>query len=190
MSGTVAPGTSPGILHIGSVLLNDGSTFAVELNGTIVGAEYDQLDVTGSAAVGGTLDASLGYEPSYFDKLFIIRNDGTDAVDGTFDGLDDGASLHLSHGGVDALFWISYAGDWDTQSITGGNDGGWGCLLSSEVHWLNLSTGASGWARLSDGLNGIPAAVILPTGPGQIAVAVLSATPGPITPGVAAFQVP
>ncbi|NKR46249.1 hypothetical protein GS506_15905 [Rhodococcus hoagii] len=75
-------------------------------------------------------------------------------------------------------------------TITGGNSGGWGCLLSSEVHWLNLSTGASGSARLSDGLNGIPAAVTLQTGPGQIAVAVLSATPGPITPGVATFHVP
>ncbi|MCA1007254.1 hypothetical protein LCL87_16145 [Rhodococcus hoagii] len=75
-------------------------------------------------------------------------------------------------------------------TITGGNAGGWGCLLSSDVHWLNLSTGASGSARLSDGLNGIPAAVTLQTGPGQIAVAVLSATPGPITPGVATFQVP
>jgi len=77
-----------------------------------------------------------------------------------------------------------------TMTVTGGNDGGWGCLLSSEVHWLNLSTGASGSARLSDGLNGIPAAATLQTGAGQIVVAVLSASPGPITPGVGTFAVP
>ncbi|MFM1725201.1 MULTISPECIES: hypothetical protein [Rhodococcus] len=76
-----------------------------------------------------------------------------------------------------------------TMTVTGGNDGGWGCLLSSEVHWLNLSTGASGSARLSDGLNGIPAAATLQTGPGQIAVAILSVA-GPITPGVGTFAVP
>ncbi|NKW23899.1 hypothetical protein GS961_16345 [Rhodococcus hoagii] len=75
-------------------------------------------------------------------------------------------------------------------TVTGGNAGGWGCLLSSEVRWLNLSTGASGSARLSDGLGGIPAAVTLQTGSGQVAVAVLSVTPGPITPGVATFHVP
>lgn len=61
-----------------------------------------------------------------------------------------------------------------TVTITGGKEGRWGCLLSSEVRWLNLSTGASGSARLSDGLNGVPAEAIVQTGTGQVAVAVLS----------------
>ncbi|RVW08447.1 hypothetical protein EGT67_16125 [Prescottella agglutinans] len=77
-----------------------------------------------------------------------------------------------------------------TVTITGGKDGGWGCLLSSEVRWLNLSTGASGSSWLSDGLNGVPAAATLQTGPGQIAVALLPGVAGPITPGVATFSVP
>ncbi|WP_092808180.1 hypothetical protein [Rhodococcus globerulus] len=76
-----------------------------------------------------------------------------------------------------------------TVTITGGKEGRWGCLLSSEVRWLNLSTGASGTARLSDGLNGFPAEAILQTGSGQLAVAVLS-TAGSITPGAATFYVP
>lgn len=74
-------------------------------------------------------------------------------------------------------------------TITGGKSGRWGCPLSSEVHWLNLSTGAFGSARLSDGLNGFPAEATLHTGPGQVAVAV-TPQPGPITPGVATFHVP
>ncbi|NKV10523.1 hypothetical protein GS909_04045, partial [Rhodococcus hoagii] len=57
------------------------------------------------------------------------------------------------------------------------------------VRWLNLSTGASGSARLSDGLGGIPAAVTLRTGSDRSRWAVLSVTPGPITPGVATFHV-
>ena len=75
-------------------------------------------------------------------------------------------------------------------TITGGKEDRWGCLLSSEVLWLNLSPGASGSARLSDGLNGIPAAAILPTGAGQVAVTVIPAVGGTTTPGVATFYVP
>ncbi|CRK49690.1 conserved exported hypothetical protein [Rhodococcus sp. RD6.2] len=76
------------------------------------------------------------------------------------------------------------------MTITGGKPGGWGCLLSSQVRWVNLSTGASGSARLSDGLNGIPAAATVHTGTGQVAVLLDPATPGPITPGLATFFVP
>ncbi|MDV6277428.1 hypothetical protein R3Q06_28420 [Rhodococcus erythropolis] len=76
-----------------------------------------------------------------------------------------------------------------TVTITGGKEDRWGCLLSSEVRWLNLSTGASGSARLSDGLHGFPAEAVVQTGTGQVAVAVLSVA-GTITPGVASFYVP
>lgn len=76
-----------------------------------------------------------------------------------------------------------------TVTISGGNEGQWGCLLSSDVRWLNLSTGASGTARLSDGLYGFPAEATLQTGSGQVAVAVIS-TVGTITPGVVTVYVP
>ncbi|QBJ98616.1 hypothetical protein ERC79_08510 [Rhodococcus sp. ABRD24] len=76
-----------------------------------------------------------------------------------------------------------------TVTVTGGKEDRWGCLLSSEVRWLNMSTGASGSARLSDGLNGIPARAILQTGAGQLAVAVVPAA-GIVTPGFAFFYVP
>lgn len=77
-----------------------------------------------------------------------------------------------------------------TVTITGGKEDRWGCLLSSEVRWLNLSTGVSGSARLSDGLNGVPAGAIVQTGTGQVAVAVTSVAGSIITPGVASFYVP
>ncbi|ERB54441.1 hypothetical protein N806_25280 [Rhodococcus sp. P27] len=76
------------------------------------------------------------------------------------------------------------------MTITGGKEDRWGCLLSSEVRWLNLSTGVSGSARLSDGLNGVPAGAIVQTGTGQVAVAVTSVAGSIITPGVASFYVP
>lgn len=74
-------------------------------------------------------------------------------------------------------------------TITGGNEGRWGCLISSDVRWLNLSTGATGYARMSDGLNGIPGQVTLHTGTGQV-VATVIGSGGTITPGVASFFVP
>ncbi|MGO4201657.1 hypothetical protein AB4Z09_07810 [Rhodococcus sp. TAF43] len=77
-----------------------------------------------------------------------------------------------------------------TLTITGGKDGRWGCLLSADVHWLNLSTGAFGSARLSDGLHGFPPAATLQTGTGQVAVTVVSTVGGTTTPGLATIYVP
>lgn len=77
-----------------------------------------------------------------------------------------------------------------TVTITGGKEDGWGCLLYADVQWVNLSTGESGSARLSDGLNGIPAFATIDTGAGQVAVLVTSTAAGPVTPGIATFQVP
>jgi hypothetical protein len=73
--------------------------------------------------------------------------------------------------------------------ITGGNPGGWGCPLSSQVQWMNLSTGATGTTQLSDGLNGIPAAATVNTGIGQVVV-VVNPVAGIVTPGFATFHVP
>lgn len=74
-------------------------------------------------------------------------------------------------------------------TITGGNEGRWGCLISSDVRWLNVSTGATGYARMSDGLYGIPGQVTLHTGIGQVVVTVVGSG-GTITPGIASFFVP
>ncbi|MVU81253.1 hypothetical protein GPX89_28930 [Nocardia sp. ET3-3] len=72
--------------------------------------------------------------------------------------------------------------------ITGAQPQGWGCSISTPVTWINLSTGATGNAVLSNGLNGIPSAATLYTGVGQVAVML---TPGgTYTPGLATFYVP
>ncbi|WP_278263191.1 hypothetical protein [Nocardia sp. AG03] len=73
--------------------------------------------------------------------------------------------------------------------ITGGNAGGWGCLLSAPVHWVNLTTGATGYAQLSDGLNGIAPRATIETGAGQIALMLTSISGGTTTPGFATFAV-
>lgn len=76
-----------------------------------------------------------------------------------------------------------------TVTITGAKDERWGCMLSTEVRWMNLSTGASGSGRLSGDNQGTPGEATLQTGAGQVAVAILPAA-GPVTPGFATFFVP
>ena len=105
---TVAPGDAgPGILFSGNASFVAGSTYSTELNGTTVGTQYDQLDVTGTVDLSNaTLNASLGYTPSVGDTFTIVNNDGVDAVTGTFSGLAEGAVFNVSG----FTFRISYVG--------------------------------------------------------------------------------
>ncbi len=110
-TGTVSPGTSPGILSIvGDVVFTTGSQFAVELTSpyALAGSHYDQLDVTGTVDLGGATLSLTGSSGSSAAGLVqtIVNNDGTDAVSNTFDGLEDGAAV--GDGGYDAF--ISYFG--------------------------------------------------------------------------------
>ena len=103
--------------------ISDGN-FNVLLNGTTAGTDYAQLNVTGSVYSYGNLNVSLGggYTPTVGDTYMIIKNDGTDAVSGTFDGLAEGATINV--GGYD--FQISYVGgtgnDVVLKAITGTPD--------------------------------------------------------------------
>jgi autotransporter-associated beta strand protein len=113
---TLAPGVTPSFLVTGSGILTcsnfnvgavqDGVLF-VELNGTTPGSGHDQINVRGSVRLTGlTLQGSLGFASAIGQQFTIINNDGTDPVQGTFDGLDQNASLYL--GGE--RFTISYTG--------------------------------------------------------------------------------
>jgi fibronectin-binding autotransporter adhesin len=117
IGGTVAPGNSPGILHTGDFEL-DGGTLLVELNGTSAGSQYDQIHVTGTVTLDGLLSLSMGFTPAENNLFFLILNDGTDAVTGTFTGLAENSVF--SQGGTQ--FRITYAADSTSNSFTGGND--------------------------------------------------------------------
>jgi autotransporter-associated beta strand protein len=118
--GTVAPGTSPGMLNTGSITFTSGSVFAVEVGGTTVGTQYDQLNVTGSVNLGNaTLNLSqlAGFlvSSASLQTYVIINNDGTDDVTGTFNGLPEGSPVSYASG----TLYISYAGSADGSA---GND--------------------------------------------------------------------
>jgi autotransporter-associated beta strand protein len=92
---TLAPGPtgdgSTGILHTGTLTLNSDSNFSLDLKGPLAGTDYDQVDVTGEVFITGSnllINTALGLAVG--DQLFILENDGIDAVQGTFAGLANG----------------------------------------------------------------------------------------------------
>ena len=97
--GKLTPGLSPGILNTGSVTLTSGATLPIEIGGTTAGntsSNHDQLNVTGSVTLGNatlTLSAFNGFAPAIGQSFTIINNDDSEAINGTFNGLAEGASI-------------------------------------------------------------------------------------------------
>jgi autotransporter-associated beta strand protein len=123
--GTVAPGNSPGILTVDGDYSQSG-TLALEINGLSAGSLHDQVVVDrssgdGTVSISGNLSLLFGggYTPANGDLIFILLNDGSDTVSGTFSGLVQN-DIVGSYGGFD---WrISYTADGSGSSFLGGND--------------------------------------------------------------------
>jgi len=139
--GTLAPGnlgvgntSQPGILTItdpgtpalgGTLSLAATSHLSLQLGGTTAGTQYDQIVVNGTVSLAGDATISLfnDYTPTIGDKLYLIINDGSDAIAGTFSSINgqsatDGSTIAI--GG--SFFTITYAADSSTNSFAGGND--------------------------------------------------------------------
>jgi YVTN family beta-propeller protein len=115
--GTIDPGTNAGataVLTMDSVLFETSGGFSVQLNGTVAGTQYDQLNVNGTVTLAGDLDVVLGTSfTAVGDTFTIITNDGTDAISGIFDGLPE-AGL-VEYGGN--IFEISYLGGTNSNDV-------------------------------------------------------------------------
>lgn len=118
---TLTPGVTTGVLNTGNLTLGaPTSHLTLEINGITAGTLYDQVNVTGAVSLNGDFQLSLGtFNPADFiDKFYIIVNDGTDAVTGTFAGLSEGGTF--LQGGQN--WQIFYGGDFATGATVGGND--------------------------------------------------------------------
>lgn len=112
--GTLRPGSSVGDLDTGTITFVSGSNFTVDINGTTPVTQYDRLNVTGGVNLGGaTLNLSGSYTPTANTSFTLIVNDGTDAVNGTFNGLAQGATVLFN--GVPLL--VNYLGG-DGNDVT------------------------------------------------------------------------
>jgi hypothetical protein len=95
--GITAPGNSAGILsYIGNFLPSATAVLDVQLGGSIPADEYDQLNITGSAKLNGTLKVSLidGFMPSAGDSLVVLT--ATSAITDSFLTINAQSGLYLT----------------------------------------------------------------------------------------------
>ena len=88
--GTVGPGHSPGITTINGDYSQDAnSMLLIEILGMTSGTEYDVLNVTGSATLGGVLNIDLDYAGLALGDSFDILI--ADAILGEFASVSNGS---------------------------------------------------------------------------------------------------
>ena len=145
----VAPGNSPGIINTGNFDLQAGATLESEIGGLGAnpGIDYDQVNVTGSVTLAGSLDTVLYRNVTAGEQYVIINNDGADAVVGTFSNLNEGAAITVGP----ADFTISYVG----------GDGNDVVLTATTTTTANFWTGGSliadTWSDADNWSEGVPA---------------------------------
>lgn len=149
----VAPGMSPGCLTTDRLTLSGDYSF--ELGGTDPCTGYDQIKVTNTTLTYATTsfgaDATIttsrfnGYTPKQGQTFSIIEVAGSQAVDGTFKGLPEGATFEQN--GV--VFKISYkGGDGNDVVLTVQNqptapDTGFALLSANPLLTLGATAGAA-----------------------------------------------
>jgi len=105
--GNVRPGTSPDILTCSNLVFASSGDLFVELNGSMPGIGYDQLNVRGTNGLGNaTLHVSLGFPPAEAERFTILNNDASEAINGIFAGLPNGTVFTVN----DIQFRILYNG--------------------------------------------------------------------------------
>ncbi|HET7435886.1 MAG TPA: kelch repeat-containing protein [Thermoanaerobaculia bacterium] len=100
--GTIAPGTSPGILTVSNVNQSATGGTSIEIGSAIAGSGYDRLAITGAATLNGVLNLSLlnAYDPplgTAFDILTFGSRSGTfSTINGAT--LPNGKKLDVTYG--------------------------------------------------------------------------------------------
>ena len=115
--GTVHPGgsTGLGLLNAKNTSFASGSHFSIELDGTTgtnsSSVAYSELKVTGAVSLSGDAQITLfpGYTPQINDTFYVILNDSTDAIGGTFSN----ASGNVLFSGA-YEFQVNYAANGDS----------------------------------------------------------------------------
>jgi hypothetical protein len=135
--GTVAPGTSPGVLLIqGDYTQTADGLLEVELCGGVPGDEYDVLLVTGTADLDGVLEVLLidGFSPSYGQTFTIVGTGG--GVGSQFSGTK-GPVMDVTYNPDHVAITVTCQGDANFDGLVDGGDftlwadsygqsGGWG----------------------------------------------------------------
>ncbi len=87
-----APGASPGCLDFSSNFTTSG-TLQIEINGATPCTQFDQISITGTATLGGTLALTITYTPSSSTSLTIIDASSLSGTFSSVTGLASGWTL-------------------------------------------------------------------------------------------------
>jgi autotransporter-associated beta strand protein len=112
-SGSISPGSSPGILTSSNVTFTSSGQLTVELTGPTPGTGYDQLNVRGTNNLASAmLNLNLAFTtPVALGQQFtIINNDGADPITGIFAGYPEGATF-LQNGYTVAISYVGGTGN-------------------------------------------------------------------------------
>lgn len=95
--GTIAAGTSPGILTLASNLVQTSGFIAAEVGGAVAGTNYDRIVVNGAATLNGTLQVSRlnNYTPNITNTFVILTASSLSGGFTNITGLDAGGSLEF-----------------------------------------------------------------------------------------------
>jgi len=83
--GNFSPGASPALSSVSGNFEQTAGMLTMELGGTIPGIEYDQLEISGTASLGGTLHVELlgDFGPAGGESFELIH--ATGGISGTFE---------------------------------------------------------------------------------------------------------
>jgi hypothetical protein len=114
VQGAISAGTltaPTGILNTGNLTFTTNGNYACKIGGTTAGANgHDQLNVTGTVNLNNARLAPIpwnSFRPAIGDSFPILKNDGADAVNGTFLNAPEGA---VFSGALNTAFRITYRG--------------------------------------------------------------------------------
>lgn len=127
VNGSISPGNSAGKLNVSTsgLTIGAGGSLSIEFTRGVTpdgGTNYDQLGLSGSIAIDPAANlelTALGAGAwSNSDLFFLVVNDGTDAITGSFAGYSEGTTFTLGS----QPFRVTYQADSASLSFTGGND--------------------------------------------------------------------
>lgn len=111
---------TPSILNTGDLTFDSSSMLRPIITGNTEGSGYDQVQVTGavSIAASASLYPATVQNVAPGDVLTLIKNDGTDAIVGTFAGLSEWSTVNCGA----TNFHITYLYNAEAQTFGDGND--------------------------------------------------------------------